>query len=221
MNKKQEANAFVRECLTTALVQLMQEQPFDGIAITDLVRRAGVSRVSFYRNFTSKKNVLEQHLMSLIREWGREFEDRGDPGYFSESLLRHCYLHRDFYLLLYRHGLSDLIYEAIRTAARLEEAKDGWTNGCGRECPKRRTRLSCSPLTSTPEAEREGKAREGQGKSKSKTRTRQGHVQNRRLCREISSGKRIAYSAADSHGLPFGVPNPMRAPSAAIPGPCP
>lgn len=124
MNKKQEANAFVRECLTTALVQLMQEQPFDGIAITDLVRRAGVSRVSFYRNFTSKKNVLEQHLMSLIQEWGREFEDRGDPGYFSESLLRHCYLHRDFYLLLYRHGLSDLIYEAIRTAARLEDAKD-------------------------------------------------------------------------------------------------
>ena len=38
MNKKQEANAFVKECITTALLQMLENTPFEDIAITDLVR---------------------------------------------------------------------------------------------------------------------------------------------------------------------------------------
>ena len=74
MNKKQETNAFVKECITEALLQLMKEKTLYEIAITEIVERAGVARVSFYRNFTSKENVIEQHLILLIREWGRDFE---------------------------------------------------------------------------------------------------------------------------------------------------
>lgn len=55
MDKKNEANALVIECITTALLEMMRKQSFDSITITDLTKRAGVGRVSFYRNFTSKK----------------------------------------------------------------------------------------------------------------------------------------------------------------------
>lgn len=122
MNKKQEANAFVKECITTALLQMMETTPFDEIAITDLVKKAGVGRVSFYRNFESKKDVLEKYLILLIKEWGKEFEAIGDPQKFSDTLLRHYYKYRSFYLLLYKQGLSDMIYETLRYACRLHEA---------------------------------------------------------------------------------------------------
>ncbi len=123
MNRKQETNAFVKECITEALLQLMKEKTLSEIAITEIVERAGVARVSFYRNFTSKENVIELHLVTLIKEWGKEFEALSDPNKFSDSLIRHYYKHKDFYLMLYKQGLSDMIYETIRGAMKLHEAQ--------------------------------------------------------------------------------------------------
>ena len=123
MNKKQENNLFVKECITEALLQLMNEKTMSQISVTELVERAGVARVSFYRNFTSKENVIEQHLVLLIKEWGREFEKKGDPSLFAQTLRDHFYAHKCFYLLLYKQNLSQMIYENIRGACGLNEAK--------------------------------------------------------------------------------------------------
>ena len=65
MNKKQEANEFVKECITTALLQIMEGKDFEAITITELTRKAGVGRVSFYRNFESKEDVIRQYLGKL------------------------------------------------------------------------------------------------------------------------------------------------------------
>ena len=89
MNKKQETNLFVKECITEALLLLMKGNSLSEISITEIVERAGVARVSFYRNFSSKEDVIKKHLGILICEWGKEFEEKGDPGYFAESLLKH------------------------------------------------------------------------------------------------------------------------------------
>lgn len=124
MNKKQELNAFIKDCITTALIKQMKTQSFDKISITELVEIAGVSRVSFYRNFKSKQDVLEKHLIKLIQEWGKEFEEKNDITYFSESLLRHYYKYKEFYLLLNRQGLSSLIYENIRLASKVDESQN-------------------------------------------------------------------------------------------------
>ena len=124
MNKKQEANAFVKECITTALIKMMQEHSFGSISITNLVEFAGVARVSFYRNFTSKEDVIKQHLDFLIQKWGAEYEKTGSPDTFSESLANHYYKYRDFYLLLYRHNLSAMIYENIREALHIDSVDE-------------------------------------------------------------------------------------------------
>ena len=123
MNKKQETNIFLKECITKALLTLMKSRPLSEISITEIVKRAGVARVSFYRNFSSKEDVIKKHLRVLICEWGRDFEKRGEPAYFSESLLKHFYKHRDFYLLLYKHGLSAMIYENLRDACDMKSAQ--------------------------------------------------------------------------------------------------
>ena len=126
MNKKQDSNAFIKGCITEALLLIMNEKPISNIAITELVERAGVARVSFYRNFTSKENVIEQYLMLLIREWGREFEEKADPSLFAVTLLNHFYVHKEFYLLLYKQNLSSMIYENIRGACQLDAASNNF-----------------------------------------------------------------------------------------------
>ena len=38
--------------------------------------------------------------------------------------MKHYYKYKDFYLLIYQQGLSELIYETIRQAAKIEEAQN-------------------------------------------------------------------------------------------------
>lgn len=53
--------------LTEALFQLLQKKPLSEIKITELVARAGVSRMAFYRNFESVEDILRQHFAPRIQ----------------------------------------------------------------------------------------------------------------------------------------------------------
>lgn len=115
MNKKQEANAFVKECITTALIQMLEEQSFEDISITELVKKAGVGRVSFYRNFDSKEDVLRKHLQALLEEWAKQYEDVKDYN-LVQAIFEHYYKNRDFCILLYERGLSHISLASVKEA---------------------------------------------------------------------------------------------------------
>lgn len=55
-----ESNRLTRECLQTALITLMGQKPFEKITISELVRRSGVSRTAFYRNYNTKEDILNE-----------------------------------------------------------------------------------------------------------------------------------------------------------------
>ncbi|HIS07210.1 MAG TPA: TetR/AcrR family transcriptional regulator, partial [Candidatus Choladocola avistercoris] len=50
-----------KECLYTALLLLMEKKPYEDITITEIAKKAGVSRMSYYRLYKSKDDILEQY----------------------------------------------------------------------------------------------------------------------------------------------------------------
>ncbi len=54
----EESNRITRECLQSALIHLMGKKDFERITVSELVQRAGVSRTSFYRNYSAKEDIL-------------------------------------------------------------------------------------------------------------------------------------------------------------------
>lgn len=65
----------VKEYIKTAFLQLLSIKPFHEITITDIVRRAGVSRVSFYRNFQNIDDVI----ISVIHSFNQKIENNIVP----------------------------------------------------------------------------------------------------------------------------------------------
>lgn len=65
MEKNENAqNLFIKECLFTALLDLMKKKSLCNISITELAKRAGVSRMAFYRNYHSIQDIIIDYLDS-------------------------------------------------------------------------------------------------------------------------------------------------------------
>ena len=116
-------NAYVIEHINEALFGLLEEKALSDISISEICEIAGVGRMSFYRNYESKEDVIKKQLLQLIQEWEKDYEGKNDPTYFSESLLKHFYKYKNFYLLIHKQGLSDMILDALRSSLKLNEAK--------------------------------------------------------------------------------------------------
>ncbi len=68
-----ESNQISKECLRIALIHLLSEKEMHQISITELVKRAGVSRATFYRNYDSKDALLDDAVEVMSREFKQIF----------------------------------------------------------------------------------------------------------------------------------------------------
>ena len=95
-------NLYVVQHITAAILDLMQEQDLSDLTISQICEQAGVGRASFYRNFSSKEDVLRQEANRLTAAWKAEYEAQ-DHAAFNEvliSLLDFYKLHTPFFLSL-------------------------------------------------------------------------------------------------------------------------
>lgn len=120
MNNGQR-NTFVRRHITDALLSLLSEKPLDKISVRELTERAEVGRASFYRNYTSKEDVLRQESDRLMRSWGNAFEERPEGTYdsFFLSLFDFLREHRAFYTTVCKANLSDIVRDTILATAEI------------------------------------------------------------------------------------------------------
>lgn len=72
MDKRKEANLHVKNSIVGALIDLMKEKNFEDISVSEITIRAGVSRVSYYRNFDSKEDILIGSLKDLMSRFTEE-----------------------------------------------------------------------------------------------------------------------------------------------------
>ena len=72
MDKRKESNLRVRRAITDALFSLMKESELSRISIADIIRGAGVARVSFYRNYGSKEDVFDKNLQDIVEQYKRD-----------------------------------------------------------------------------------------------------------------------------------------------------
>lgn len=118
-------DTYVTQKITDTLLNLLKKYHLDQISISALCDTAGVGRASFYRNFNSKEDILKKMDQKLIEQWGKVWE--GDPNSKIEnlipSLLIHYKKHKEFYLMIYREHLSDIVLETILYACKLHEKK--------------------------------------------------------------------------------------------------
>lgn len=110
MERKHPANLFVRDCITKALFKLMKKKNYHDISISELVKTAGVSRNSFYRNYQSVDDILCQYLIEKASAWWAGFIANPNkyPHVIAE-MFRHFLDMKEEINILYKAGLSHIL----------------------------------------------------------------------------------------------------------------
>ena len=72
MDKRKEANLRVKRNIVRALTELMQKKNYSDISVSEITALAGVSRISYYRNYDSKEDILTESLESLMTHFSEE-----------------------------------------------------------------------------------------------------------------------------------------------------
>jgi AcrR family transcriptional regulator len=114
MNNEQK-NTYVKKQILTALLDLLKEKPLSDISVSELTSKAEIGRVSFYRNYQNKEDILKEESDRLIKEWGKLYEANPEstPESIFPSLFDFYRDHREFYTILYNAGMSSIMKETI------------------------------------------------------------------------------------------------------------
>ncbi|HUM83282.1 MAG TPA: TetR/AcrR family transcriptional regulator [Lachnospiraceae bacterium] len=100
-------NTYVVEHITDTILTLLKEKPLTDISISELCDKAGVGRVSFYRNYESKEDIIRNKTEQIFHDWVSSCEIKDDIPLSQKlkDLFGHFEKNRDFYKLLSDRGL--------------------------------------------------------------------------------------------------------------------
>lgn len=110
-----EKNTYVKRQLTSALLNLLQTKELRDISIRELAAAAEVHRVSFYRNFSEKEDILREYILRLFGDWTAKYDQQKNHSDddLCTCLFAHLNEYRDFYILLNRRRLFYLLKEIL------------------------------------------------------------------------------------------------------------
>ncbi len=100
--------------ITDALFELLLTKELSQITVTELIRKAGVCRASFYRNFYLMEDVIRQYGIAIYDEINRSIPlDRSRIYEHIHAVNTYLFSKRERLGLIERRGLYHLLEEPI------------------------------------------------------------------------------------------------------------
>jgi len=116
-----ERNNYVREQIESATMALFMEKDLRAITIGEITEKAQVSRVSFYRNYGDKAEIVKKYIGRLILSWQAENADRfaadkektGNDNLMLSGLFGFLKGHAELFTVLNERGMFDIFRDAF------------------------------------------------------------------------------------------------------------
>jgi len=106
-----------KQLIRDALFALMEKKAFQEITIKDIAEKAGIARLTFYRNFDSKEDIIRYHIQCGFMDFLHELRDtsNADLREMISLCYRYWHLKRDELILLSNQKMEWLVKEPFET----------------------------------------------------------------------------------------------------------
>ena len=128
--KEEHETALVKNYISTALLLLMEQNDYQSITVTDIAKKAGVSRMTYYRTYSSKEDILIQYFNNIANDFISEI--KSNPNITLYQLAVHFFTffreHGNLIPTLKKANLLELVFQNF-----VDNLKNFYTNLLGKQ----------------------------------------------------------------------------------------
>lgn len=128
MKKSYEERMIVKEWMVNSLLLLMETTPYDDITITQITNKAGVPRITYYRNYLRKEEILagySEYLTEKFASRTRSIEELNNSNYF-KVLFDFCFDYIDYLSAIIKNNKLNLVLDTINK--NIDKITEGGNN---------------------------------------------------------------------------------------------
>ena len=111
-----KSNDYLKECIADALLLLLKEKPIEKITVNELVAKAGVGRVTYFRSFSNKSEAITFKFIKMWEQYA-ELNDIKIRDRFDLDNALHFFQYnlsiRHILTLVYKAGQQEAIHESF------------------------------------------------------------------------------------------------------------
>lgn len=112
--KKTERSRFTRMCIGESIIELMHRQGFEGLNISAIAKKAGVSRMTFYYYYDSVQDALSDYMREIIASFLSARKNIPGLGNFQEYShlvfsLKFFDQYKNFFLTMAQNNLHSIL----------------------------------------------------------------------------------------------------------------
>lgn len=117
MNFHKDEHQAVIESVEQALAQLLEKKAFFDIRVSELVKKAGIARSTFYRNYTDMEDVVRCSIRRTLSQFAQQYHpqtvaERFEPKYIAD-VWEYVIKYDKQIRLMRTAGLSELYLDEI------------------------------------------------------------------------------------------------------------
>lgn len=114
-----------KKIITEVLLRLMAQYPYAEITVKHILLEAGISRKTFYRNFSSKDDVLDAYIEAILQSYVETLAENENYSFINmlDTIFDLCEEYKEFLLILREHGLLYLLLVKLNAIILTEHYK--------------------------------------------------------------------------------------------------
>lgn len=115
MKRKNVTTYMMKQYISESLLILMAQKEYRSISINEITDKAGVNRSTYYRNFSSKEDIIKFYFSNIMQEYLNDYSNSNDNSFenYMLTIFRHFYKYKKELLIIYESGLAYLILEVL------------------------------------------------------------------------------------------------------------
>ncbi len=120
MRRKNTTKYMMKQYISESLLLLMENKRYSDISIEEITQKAGVNRSTYYRNFSSKEEVIKFFIEEIMNAFIENYSNMKSKSLFTylNSLFEYFYKFKAQLILIYQ---NELFYVALEVFNRIFE----------------------------------------------------------------------------------------------------
>ena len=116
--QKTERSVFTRMCIGEAIIELMQDKGMNGVNVSAIAKKSGVSRMTFYYYYDSVQEALTDYMKEIVADYLKARKNTPGLGNYQEYShvvfsLKFFDQYKTFFLTMTQNGLHSILMDGI------------------------------------------------------------------------------------------------------------